>query len=348
MSTPISLPTCAQNLLDRIYPTVDWSRVIFLSGLPYWASSATVAITLPDPIDPWRFRVYLGAQTDFCDPDTLASLVHEGHHVAQFMSIANGYGFGFFRPAFIAYFACWMAHGYDDNPFEVAAYDYEKRFAACYKKNRVCDCSSGAPVFNPDALKGLVACDETLVVREIRAPLCRGLWWLLAFPFVFLLAIIAFLGHLFDGVHCVLIKQQFDKCLKQGLISWQECALWGQTTFQQCTQWADQGYNQCNEWADEGYNQCSEWADWGYDACCDWAPCSWFCKVLVWISNWVCVATVWITNLVCKVSIWISVWVCLVTVWVTVLICLLWKTITQLVCLIWTTITYFVLFCWLF
>lgn len=347
MATPIALPDCATNLLTKLYPTIDWSRVIFLSGLPFWVSSGTTAITLPDPIDPWRFRIYLGSQTDFCDPSDMATLVHEAFHVAQFMSVANGYGLGFFRPAFIAYIACHFAHGYDDNPFEVGAYEQESRFRACYKKNAVCDCSTGAPLFSDKALEGLVACNGELVIAKPRAPYCETPWWLLAVPLVALIAIIVFIVHWFDQVHCHLIKEQFKKCVKWGQTAQKTCQQWGLQTIQECVQWADQSYQRCDQWADEGYNTCSQWADQGYNSCCTWWPCSWGCKALVWISNIACVATIWVSNLVCKVSVWVANLVCVTFAITTVLACLLFTIIVQLFCILWMVLWSFLLFCWI-
>lgn len=369
MATPITLPQCAQELLDRLYPTVDWSRVIFLSGLPWWTTSGTAAITLPDPIDAWRFRVYLGDDTDFCDPNTLTTLVHEAMHVAQFMAAGGGIGLGFYRPGFIAYFACHFAHGYDNNPFEVQADEQDKKFRHCYGANRVCDCSGGEPTFDPAALEGLVACDETLVKREVRTPFCPTLWWFLALPLVLIIAILGFIGHIFDQVHCHLLRQQFDKCIAWGTLKRAQCNAWATQAFQQCSvwedqgyaacsQWVDEGYSTCSEWADEGYSTCSQWADQGYNACCTWWPCSWGCKALVWISNMVCVATIWVTNMVCKATVWISnmvckatVWisalVCKVWVWVSRLVCVLWTWILEIICLVWTVVIAFVLLCWI-
>jgi hypothetical protein len=347
MATVIVLPDCALRLLERLYPTVDWNRVTFLSGLPFWVSSATSAITLPDPIDAWRFRIYLGSNTDFCQASDMATLVHEAMHIAQFMSVGNGYGPGFFRPAFIGYFACHFAHGYDANPYELQADEQEDRFNACYGKNPVCDCLTGTPVFDDAALAGLVACDERLVIRSPRAPMCPGLWWLLALPVVATLALLVFIVHWFDRVRCTLIRKQFTNCIQWGQTAQTTCQQWGQQTVEKCLQWADQSYERCDKWADEGYNQCSEWADQGYNSCCTWWPCSWGCKALVWISNIVCVATIWVTNMVCKVSVWVTSLVCILTALVTVLVCLVVTILIQLICLIWMVFWSLVLFCWI-
>lgn len=347
MANVITLPDCAMRLLERLYPTVDWTRVIFLSGLPFWASSATSAITLPDPSNGWGFRIYLGDNTDFCDPDDMATLVHEGMHIAQFMSVGGGYGLGFFRPAFIGYFACLFAHGYDNNPYELQAYEQDERFSGCNSLNKVCDCSSGEPVFNEAALHGLVKCNEGLVIASPKAPMCAGLGWLLALPLTALIAVLVYIVHFFDRVRCVTLKQSYRACMKWAQTSQKTCQQWGFQVIQQCLEWADQGYERCDQWADEGYSTCDKWEDQGYNQCCNWWPCSWGCKALVWISHVVCVATIWVSNLVCKVTIWVTNLVCIVSSLVSILVCLVFTIIVQLVCLIWMVFWTLVTFCWI-
>lgn len=347
MATPITIPDCALKLLERLYPTVDWSRVIFLSGLPFWVQSGTNAITLPDPIDAWRFRIYLGTNTNFCDPDDMAALVHEAVHVAQFSSVANGYGLGFFRPAFIGYFACHFAHGYDNNPYEQQAADQESKFKACYKANRVCDCSSGQPVFNPQALKGLISCDESLIMHRPRAPFCETLWWLLAIPVVLILALLAFIIHWFDRVHCTLIRQQFVKCMQWGQTTQRQCQNWAWQTIQSCVDWASQTSQVCDNWATQTTQECAQWGQQASSSCCTWWPCSWGCQALVWLFTTVCLAWAWVTTTVCKLWVLVTVTVCIVFALISFLACTLWVILVQLVCLLWMIFWSLVLFCWI-
>lgn len=77
MAQPIDIPDCVKELLAFLYPTVDWSRVTFYSGLPWWVASGTSAITIPDPIGVLGYRVYLGDNTNFCDDATINTIVHE-------------------------------------------------------------------------------------------------------------------------------------------------------------------------------------------------------------------------------------------------------------------------------
>ncbi len=329
MATPIEIPDCAKKLLQFLYPTADWSRVTFFSGLPSWVtlfSPNTSAITLPDPLGLWGYRVYLGGNTDFCSYATLNTLVHECFHVQQFTGIGGGYGAGLLRPGLFKYIVCFFASecDYENNPYEIAAVAQETAFAACHKIT-VCDCATGEPVFNPAALDAIKACNDNLIVREPRVPEC-GTWWafLLALIVVPILAVLAFIVHLIDLLDCTYLQVQS-----------QQCRDWGTATRQECSAWADHGYAQCTQWTDEGYSACSQWADWGSNHCCDWWPCSWACDALVWVSSWVCVASVWISNLVCRASVWIANMVCIAWTWIVEAICLVWITILRTILLCW-------------
>jgi hypothetical protein len=352
MATQIQLPDCALNLLEFLYPTVDWSRVRFYSGLPWFVSlfsPQTTGITLPDTVGVSDYCVYLGANTDFCGAG-IDTLVHEAFHVAQFMSLSNGYGPGLFRPGFIAYMTCFFAHGsvYMDNPFEIDAYAQEYAFQACQTVD-VCDCTSGTPVFDPQSLKVLEACNPKLVDREPYAPACESPWnwagWL-SFILVLLLTPLAFLAQIFNLFHCRRVSAMRSECVQWGREIRRECTQWADEGYNTCTQWADEGYNACNQWADEGYSTCSKWADEGYSHCCTWWPCSWACKVMVWVSNMVCVATIWISNWVCKVWVWVASWVCKIWVWIAHLVCVLYSLIVELICLVVAWVLYIVLICW--
>ncbi len=324
MATPIEVPDCVRKLLEFLYPTVDWDRVIFFSGLPWWVSSTTAAITIPNPLGLSGYRVYLGDNTDFCKKASLNTIVHEAFHVQQFMGIAGGYGIGWLRPGFFKYFVCLFASGYEDSPYEEAAYAQESAFDKCHTVP-VCDCTSGEPIFNPVGLEVLKTCNEKLIVTKPRVPSC-GKWWsfLLALLVVPLLAILLFFAHLLDLLSCTYLQFQSQQCID-----------WGTSARDECNQWADQGHEECTQWADEGYNTCSQWADWGYNNCCTWWPCSWGCQALVWVSNMVCVATVWVAHLVCHVAIWVANFVCL-----------LWVSIIEVICLIWVTVLRTILLCW--
>jgi hypothetical protein len=256
MTQQIQLPDCAQQLLNFLYPTVDWTRVRFYSGLPWFVSmfsKDTDGITLPDAVGVSDYCIYLGDKTNFCG-DGIKTLVHEAFHIAQFMSLSNGYGPGFYRPGFIAYMACYIAHGchYNRNPFEIEAYAQENAFHTCQTVD-VCDCSTGTPIFNPKALEVLYACNPKLIDRSPHVPVCESPWnwagWL-AILLMLILTPLAFLAQIFNLFQCRRVSAMRRECLK-----------WGTEMRRECTQWADNGYSACNQWADEGQDACNQWAD---------------------------------------------------------------------------------------
>jgi hypothetical protein len=323
----IQLPECARKLLEHLYPRIDWDRVNFYHGIPKYILIKSVGITLPNPIGFGGFRVYL-KNVDFCSTDAIATLVHEAFHVQQFMFM--GRGLGVFRPGFIKYGICYASNLgkgdlYDRNPYEIEAEAYEAAFRKCYASHKVCDCTSGEPVFSQDALDALEKCNPELVLRAFKVPTC-GKWWAypLAVIVVLIVAVLLFIVHLFDLLKCDYLEEQA-----------RDCKEWGKKVRKECSEWADQGYSDCAHWADHGYSTCSQWADQGYSKCCDWKPCKWFCDALIWIANWVCVASVWVSNMVCHAWIWIG-----------NMVCVAWTFLVQVVCLIWTTVLRTVLLCW--
>lgn len=358
----ITMPECVMELLGFLYPTVDWSRVDFYSGLPWWTAGAS-AITIPDPVSLGRFRIHMGNLTDPCSPTTMRVIVHEAFHVLQFMSFNSGYGFGMFNPGFVAYLGCFfrnffgrvfslrfrnlVSSSYAENPFEIEANDQEGRFRRCYENLHVhvCDCSSGVPVFQESALQDLAACDPTLVKREYEAPRCGTS--LFSFLLGLLIGIVAFFAYIFDLLKCQHIPVLRKECSKWAEATRRTCAEWRDHGYSLCSKWEDQGYEACDEWADQGYSTCSQWADQGYYKCCDWWPCSWLCKALVWISNLVCVVTIWVSKMVCVVTVWVTKWVCVATIWISYIVCYAYTVIIEIVCVAFTWYLYLQLFCWI-
>jgi hypothetical protein len=338
MAKRIRLPECARELLETLYPSVDWDRVEFYEGLPWYTNVfntigswfgalQTAAITLPDPVGFSAFRIYFAKPVDFCDPKFIATLVHEAYHVAQFMSVGGGYGFGMWRAGFIQYFVCFFQHGakYDNNPFEKEAYAHERAFLACHR-TPICRCPPHPPDFDRGALADLIACNKALIVREPRIPVCAGF-----FASIFgailtaTIAGVAFLAHILELLNC-----------RRHLVGRLECARWGVFARRECEQWADQGYEQCDKWADEGTTQCTQWQTTASSMCCDWVPCKWLCKLIILIYTTVCVLTVWVSKGVCKL-----------TIWVTKLVCIVWVTIAEVICFVWSLVFYIILLCWI-
>jgi hypothetical protein len=118
------------KLLRDIYPCVDWSRVHFYAGLPWFTPPVAPYVTaqaLPRFYSFGGFAIYL-KHLDESRAQCLADIVHEAFHIMQAMSFRRGYGLGFVRGWMIYYLAEFMRHGYRKNPFEIPAYNQEFRF----------------------------------------------------------------------------------------------------------------------------------------------------------------------------------------------------------------------------
>jgi hypothetical protein len=118
------------ELLKHVYPDVNWSRVDFYEGLPWFTPFIAPYVTaqaLPQFYSFGKFRIYL-RKFDESRAQCLADIVHEGFHIMQGMHFWKGYGFGFLRGIMVYYNAFYLTHGYRKNPFEVPAYEQEFRF----------------------------------------------------------------------------------------------------------------------------------------------------------------------------------------------------------------------------
>ncbi len=125
----IPLPSTI-TLLKNLYPSVDWNRVDFYEGLPWFTPFIAPYVTaqaLPQFYSFSRYRIYL-KKFDESRAQCLADIVHEGYHVMQAMQFWNGYGIGFFRGLMLYYNALFVKYGYRSNPFEITAHDQEYRF----------------------------------------------------------------------------------------------------------------------------------------------------------------------------------------------------------------------------
>jgi hypothetical protein len=127
------------ELLRTLYPSVDWRRVDFYEGLPWFTPLVAPYVTaqaLPRFYSFGGFRIYL-KKFDESRPQCLADIVHEGFHIMQSMHFAKGYGLGFLRGLMVYYNAYYATHGYRANPFEEPAYDQEFRFLELCRKHGI-------------------------------------------------------------------------------------------------------------------------------------------------------------------------------------------------------------------
>lgn len=198
----LDVPDCVIEMLEAIYPTVDWSKVTFYEGLPNLFGLPTLinkifgggglsqgAITLPDTKSLRHINIYLtSAHKDWCacgkDLDTY---VHEGAHVLQIEEWLGGWGLGLGRPFIALYLACFIDRlSYSNSPFEVEARRVENAFMACCNPSSPpCDCSTNPPTTNTAAINalkhcaGLVQTSSGMNFREMAAKCTPGIEYLL-------------------------------------------------------------------------------------------------------------------------------------------------------------------------
>ena len=126
------------HVLQSLYPTVDWSRVDFYEGLPWFTPTVAPYVNaqaLPSFYSFSRFRIYL-RKFDETRAQCVADIVHEAFHIMQAMHFRRGYGVGFFRGWMFYYLAHFLREGYRNNVFEIPAYNQEFRFLdSCNKHN---------------------------------------------------------------------------------------------------------------------------------------------------------------------------------------------------------------------
>jgi hypothetical protein len=118
------------SLLQRLYPDLDTSRLVFYEGLPWYSRKFAPYLTaqaLPSFYSFGCFDIFLLSYNEE-DPRCLADIVHECYHIMQAQQYLKGFGAGFLR-GFTIYYAAWFfKSGYRQNPFEVPAYEQEYAF----------------------------------------------------------------------------------------------------------------------------------------------------------------------------------------------------------------------------
>lgn len=152
-----NVPDCVLDLLKFIYPTVDWSNVVFHEGLPLVLAAGTQkAVVVPDWWTPCVVRVYFRpGEWDPCTCRGLGIIVHEGFHVLQIYD-SGQCGVFMVRPFTILYLACLAGVGFDYNkhPMEPPAFAVEDAYNECCRiENRPCDCGTSPPTLIPSRLE---------------------------------------------------------------------------------------------------------------------------------------------------------------------------------------------------
>lgn len=179
------LPSTMQLLKD-MYPTVNWNRVDFYEGLPWYTpylASYVNAQALPQFYSFNRFSIYL-RKFDESRIQCVSDIVHEAFHVLQGMRFWNGYGLGMLRGFTVYYGAVFFKHGYRQNPFEIAAYDHEFLFLDFCEKH---DQHGIVPEADPTIFK-YIKTEKTLVYKRFEFKYKEGLLILIGCFIVSLLA----------------------------------------------------------------------------------------------------------------------------------------------------------------
>lgn len=138
-------------LLQGIYPTIDWQKVRFYKGLPWFMRGSYInAIVLPAT---WRRR-HIHIYFAIYQPNTLAGLstiIHEGFHVLQYQDL--GTGIGFLRRFMVCYLADYFQLffkninkkgyrianniAYQQHPMEISAYAQDRNFSQHCLRNKM-------------------------------------------------------------------------------------------------------------------------------------------------------------------------------------------------------------------
>ena len=204
------LPSTIQLLKD-LYPTVDWSRVDFYEGLPWYTpylASYVNAQALPQFYSFNRFSIYL-RKFDESRIQCVSDIVHEAFHVMQGMRFWNGYGIGMLRGFTVYYGAVFTKYGYRNNPFEITAYDQEFRFLDFCEKHH----QHGIVPEADAAIFKDISKEKSLVFRKFQFQYKENYLLLIASFFISL--VIAFVKPVFDAF--IYLLRLFTFSEKQGI-----------------------------------------------------------------------------------------------------------------------------------
>lgn len=192
MAAKIELPEPVIELVERLYPVLDMSRVSFFQGMPWFlfAQPWVTGITLPHDFRPGHTTIYFRG-IDLNRLEDISLVVHECYHALQYQQSGQPSGPGFFNRFLAQYFASWTRHGYRAHPLEVPAYSFEASFRACaeeaVRSNGHADASA---IFTLQS--GYPVCRNTDVVYRDEA------WRLaLTWPALTIVAVLKFLLDLF-------------------------------------------------------------------------------------------------------------------------------------------------------
>ena len=162
MPDPIDLPACLLDVYKSLFPELDFEKLAFFRGTPWYLPEAMTGFAFPDSLRIGTVNVYLREDMyEPCSKKTFLLIAHELVHALQFQR--SGFGVGLFNFGLANYIACALATGSFaggcDHPAEREAYDYADGTApvgmlrACIDSPPAilpCDCS-GIPSPMPNA-----------------------------------------------------------------------------------------------------------------------------------------------------------------------------------------------------
>ncbi|MCH2046222.1 MAG: hypothetical protein MK212_19055 [Saprospiraceae bacterium] len=109
LAEPFALDIREVQLLAFLYPKVDWSKVRYFKGLPWFAKKGFAsAMAIPSTYTFNHVHIHF-KEFDPKKPYQLVTLVHEAFHVLQYhetKSMNSYFAFGFFRK-FLRWYLAW-------------------------------------------------------------------------------------------------------------------------------------------------------------------------------------------------------------------------------------------------
>ena len=192
------------NILKVIYPTLNWDKIQFFEGIPWFAKIVSPYVTaqaLPSTYSLRKLNIHVSRYSeDSCA--VLADIVHEAYHMVQYERFQKAWGIGFFRTFIVYYNACFLTRGYRNNPFEIPAYEQEYAFHRFCNTHRI----SPSNPYDVETLDHLV--DQTQMRTHFIEYKYEGKFHHLALSFVFtaLTAVIKPLLELLLAVNYGLLK----------------------------------------------------------------------------------------------------------------------------------------------
>jgi hypothetical protein len=127
MPSAIRLPASLVGTYQNLFPTLEFGKVHFCLGLPWFVPKGKGGFTLPDALSASEVTIYL--RPDCYDPnstETFLLIAHELVHAQQIPDM--GFGVGLAHPFIASYLGCALANGdfsgSRKNPYEAEAYAY--------------------------------------------------------------------------------------------------------------------------------------------------------------------------------------------------------------------------------